>query len=137
MLVYATTDDLTTWTGEAAPANAAILLRSASGLIGEQTSLALYDVDAAGLPTDPAVVEAFRDATCAQAAAWAALGVDPVKGPAGVTPAVVGKQLGTAQLQYAAPATDARAAVTTQLVDDARRILTQAGLLSLFPLEIG
>ena len=93
MLIYATPTDLAAWTGTAAPANATQLLRSASLLVQEATNNAYYDTppDTSGgqssgsynyyrpdaLPSDPAVAAVLNEATCIQAAAWAALGIDP------------------------------------------------------------
>ena len=136
MLVHATASDLTAWTGTTAPANATALLRSASLLVDEATVTAVYATDDTGKATDTTVLGALRDATCAQAAAWAALGVDPVAGPAqqGATP-VSSKTLGSGSVSYdtsaAASVTvqTARARAVTELADDARRILAAAGLL--------
>jgi hypothetical protein len=65
---YATADELKTWLGvEAAPAGAARLLRDASRNVDTMLFAAHYRVDAEGMPTEPAVIEALRDATCAQA----------------------------------------------------------------------
>lgn len=80
MLVYATSDDLAAWTGEAAPTNATQLLRTASLAIREVTKTAFYATDDTGLPTDPNVAQAFNDACCAHAAALAAFDYDPTTG---------------------------------------------------------
>ena len=64
--VYATPEQLTEWTGRPAPADAERLLKRASEDIDAALVAAVYATDAAGMPTDPAVVQALADATCAQ-----------------------------------------------------------------------
>ncbi|PRA13354.1 hypothetical protein CQ010_01525 [Arthrobacter sp. MYb211] len=44
------------------------LLRTVSRTVEGLTRNARYETDVNGLPTDPVIAEAFRDATCAQAA---------------------------------------------------------------------
>ncbi|MCZ9348548.1 hypothetical protein NGM36_01785 [Streptomyces mutabilis] len=63
--VYATPEQLTAWTGRPAPADAERLLARASEDVESALLTALYATDAAGMPTDPAVVQALADATCA------------------------------------------------------------------------
>jgi hypothetical protein len=65
---YATTADLASFTGQAPPTGARQKLVEASDAVDDMLFSALYFVDSLGLPTDPAVAEAIRDATCAQAA---------------------------------------------------------------------
>lgn len=64
---YATAADLAAWLGGYPPANAAPLLARATDDIDSALVGAHYNVDADGFPTDTAVIEALRDATCAQA----------------------------------------------------------------------
>lgn len=66
--LYATTQDFENWTGVMpAPDNTELLLRLAGIEVDAMLLTALYDTDGQGMPTDPAVVTALRDATCAQA----------------------------------------------------------------------
>lgn len=132
MLVYATPADLQTWTGTAPPANAEQLLRSASLLVRRDTKTALYSTDDTGLPTDSDLAQALKDATTAQAAAWAAANVDPTAGPATVTGTPKSSSIGSGSIdlgQRDGLDTD-RAAITDRLVPDAAQILADAGLLS-------
>ncbi|MER8219694.1 hypothetical protein ABTZ58_03670 [Streptomyces sp. NPDC094143] len=69
--VFATVEQYEAYTGTSAPANASRLLARASRLVSAATKAALYDTDASGYPSDPDVLEAFRDATCAQVEVWA------------------------------------------------------------------
>jgi hypothetical protein len=73
--VYATSTDLAAYTGSSAPANADALLAKASRFLDSAVfRLCWFVADANGLPTDTVVIAAFRDAVCAQAAWWGALG---------------------------------------------------------------
>src|SRR5690349_18938769 len=74
--IYATAADLAAYTGSAAPATADALLAQASRMLdAEVFRLCYYQADpGTGMPTAQAVADAFRDATCAQAQWWDALG---------------------------------------------------------------
>ena len=65
-VVYATTTDLANWLHGPPPAGARRMLARATLRVDELCKTAVYDVDANNLPTDPAVIAALRDATCAQ-----------------------------------------------------------------------
>lgn len=133
MLIYATSGDLTAWDSTVAlPGNADSLLRSASLLIASKISSAYYTADTTGLPTDPDLVSALRDATCAQVCTWIALKIDPAAGQAGVTTPATAKKVGTASLTYTpiAAQTAARMAAANTLCDEAVLLLQQANLLS-------
>lgn len=142
MLIYATDEDLATWTGTTAPDNADALLRSASILVRDATRAALYDVDPSGKPSDSVISGAFRDATCAQAAMWAAAGIDPVEQGVGVTePAVVSKSMGGRSVTYAdlsgsVTVQQARSTAATTLCDEARAILAAEGLTDGQPRQV-
>lgn len=115
-----------------APTSAAVLLRQASSLVAEATRAALYSVDSEGLPTSTKYLTAFATATCAQAAAWSANGIDPTAGRAGAKAAIASKSLGGASVNYASYAADAAArsdlASGDVLVAEAVRVLDAAGL---------
>ncbi|NML50542.1 hypothetical protein HHL19_12815 [Streptomyces sp. R302] len=66
--VYATPAQLTQWTGKPPPPDAERLLTRASEDVDDALLTAIYDVDADGMPTDPAVAQALADAACAQVA---------------------------------------------------------------------
>lgn len=74
--VYATAADLAAsiYAVTPPPADVDNRLARASGIVEHAVALARYDVDANGLPTDAAVAEAMRQATCAQVAYWAETG---------------------------------------------------------------
>lgn len=135
MILYATSTDLASWTGQAAPDDAAALLRSASVLVRTATRAALYDVDSAGKPSDAVILGAFRDATCAQAAAWSAAKINPAEQGLGLgEPGVVSKSMGGRTVQYAdlsgsVTIQQQRATAATELCPEARNILAAEGLL--------
>ncbi|MGW4305076.1 hypothetical protein [Streptomyces californicus] len=64
--VYATPEQLADATGHPAPADAVRLLTRASEDVEDALRAAVYDTDATGMPTDPAVRDALAAATCAQ-----------------------------------------------------------------------
>lgn len=135
MLLYATTADLAEFTSEPAPANADRLLKGASALVRIATRTALYDTDSTGLPTDPDIVEAMRDATCAHAAEWARRGIDPASG---VTPAVPkSSSIGPASVNWGTTGGLSDEDTLVQLVPDASWYLDAAGLLNGTPVVWG
>ena len=132
VLVYAEPSDLVAWTGQEAPANAEVLLRSASILVRQVTRSAVYATDADGLPTDAATAGAMLSATCAHAAALAGAGVDPLA--AGTDAGVASTSIGSASISFEASGLSARAALRTQLCPEAQAILDAAGLAGQPPL---
>lgn len=131
LTVYATSGDLATWLGTTAPANAAILLRSASILVAAAANRDPYTDTPTG---DQATV--LRDATTAQAAAWVATGIDPAKLGIDAAP-VKSRKIGSGDISYdTAGQSEARTAAATELVPEARQILYTGGLLAL-PLPVG
>ena len=139
MPVYATPSDLADWLPDPAPVTVATLLARASRRVRRATITAVYDADTDGLPTNPHLRDAMRDAVCTQVATWVALGIDPVKGAADTVSTVASKSLGSASITYATNATaaQARADAATTLCPDALMILAEAGLLSWSPVAYG
>lgn len=120
MPVYATSEQLATWLGGTAPADASRLLARASELIDDVLLTAVYDVDPTGAPTDTATAQALADAVCAQVEFWAAGDEeDDVLGP------LQGAAVGSVQQQYGAG--DNRA-TPMYLAPRAARVLRAAGL---------
>lgn len=137
MLVYATPNDLAVWTGHATPSNALQLLRSASLAVREATELCFYAVDSDGFPSEYVKLQAFRDATCAQAAFLAANDIDPF---AGLQPGVESStKIGTASIVFADAdmAAEAKQAALGSIVIEAQRILRDAGVLPTDPWVVG
>ncbi|CAM2785902.1 MULTISPECIES: hypothetical protein [Streptomyces] len=74
--VYATPEQLAAWTGQPAPPGAERLLARASEDVDDALLSAVYRTDETGMPTDPAVVQALANATCAQVEYQLATGDD-------------------------------------------------------------
>jgi len=127
--VYATSADYASLGYGTPPTSIDLLLRQASRLVARATMADRYDTDVDGVPTDGPTLEAFKEATCCQAAAMAALNIDPASGGVTTTRTVNSKTLDGASVTYA-NAVDAetqRSAAATQLVPEARAILQDAG----------
>ncbi|WP_282792085.1 hypothetical protein [Streptomyces sp. CC224B] len=121
--VYATPAQLAAWTGEPAPPDAERLLARASEDVDDVLLCAVYATTAAGMPTDPAVVQALADATCAQVEYQLATGDDGTGatgrwGSVSIGPVTLGERRD-------APA----AAGDVDLAPRAHRALRRAGLL--------
>ena len=82
--IYATSAQYVTYTGQAAPSDIDARLAKASRFLDSQVfRLCWYEVvEATGLPSDALVIEAFRDAVCAQVQ-WG-IDVGDTTGAAGV-----------------------------------------------------
>ncbi|NKV28218.1 hypothetical protein GS921_00280 [Rhodococcus hoagii] len=131
MLVFATEDQLSSWTGAPSPLNASILLREASILVRDACKADVFDVLPNGLPEDDDKREALQDATCAQAAVWAATDVNPTAGAGGLAREVVSSGIDGASVAYNTASTDAaKAASIGTLCPSAYTILRSAGLAS-------
>lgn len=139
MPLYATPDELAVYMhpdteDPQPPADATVLLRTASGLVASAIASARYATDGDDLPTDPRKRDAVRDATMEQASAWAIHGLDPRKGAAQVERRVSSKSIGPASWSYesgsAADAAMDALASGERLTSAALGILDAAGLLS-------
>ncbi|KHJ74659.1 hypothetical protein [Rhodococcus sp. Chr-9] len=131
MLIYATPAELTTWMGRDAPDNATTLLREASTLVADACLADIYDTTPDRMPTDQSLRDAMRDATCIQAAFWAAHGIDPAKGRAGMDEIVVSSSIdGASETTNAGELEAAKASSMDGLVPTALRLLRFAGLAS-------
>lgn len=129
MLVYAESHDLADHMAEV-PDDAEVLIRFASVLVRRATRFDVYDTTPAGMPDDPWIIDAFRDATCVQAAMWAANGVNPAAGVAGVDGGVDSSTIAGATVKYNTSHVDeARASVDT-LAPMALAVLRAEGLAS-------
>lgn len=118
---FATTGDLVTYTGLPLPADARRLLIAASREVERLTRTAVYAVDTSGVPTDAAVAEALRDATC-EIVSWGQLTGDPT----GAIAAVSSASIGGVSLSFAK---GAGGGVADRLGPALTTILTNANLL--------
>lgn len=134
MLLYATEADLGTWIGEEPETDPKPLIRKASILVGNACRNDLYDVDNAGKPRDPDLVEAMRDAVCSQVEYWIVAGINPTAGAGGVGLVKVEKTVDGATVKYdttgVVAAVQSAVASLNSLTGDAIAILRNAGLAS-------
>lgn len=135
MLTYATTDDLQTWIGAAVPTDADQLLRTASMAVRDATMTNYYPVDGTGLPTDAKTLQAFKDATCAHAAALSDAKVSATAGGVLAANVATSKKVGSASIDYAGAgaATQAKQALLAGLCPEGVQILRQAGIACAAP----
>lgn len=132
-LIYATPTDLSAWIGSV-PDNVIALLRSASRLVRKATATAFYAVDTNLLPTDATYLQAFNDATCAQAAFWAANNIDPTTGGITTAAPIRARKIGSASLDYdtsvvsSVTAYAAKAFAARTLCEESQDILQLAGI---------
>lgn len=131
--VYATPDEYADWLGvDDPPTGSETALRRASMVVDQMLLGAVYDVDDDRLPTNADVVEALRDATCAQAEYARATGDASLVGAAGITQVSIGS------LSYTKAATGTAATTTGgngRWSPTAWEILQQAGLTGHVPWE--
>jgi hypothetical protein len=136
----ATPSDLATWMQNTAPANAIVLLRSASTLVLEATQGSYYLVDPlTGLATDAGVLAAMNQATCIQAAAWGIIGYNPLAGGVVTTKVKTSTKIGSGAVTYSGgdAVAASQAAVSDTLVPEALKVLQQNNLLGNGPYARG
>jgi hypothetical protein len=118
---YASADDLAAWLEAPVPDNVDQLLRSATFIIAAAINETPYTIVAD---------QPRKDATTAQAAAWAASGLDPSKLAAAATGLLTkSKNIGTASVSYDVPTVEQQQAAVKALAPDAYNILYVTGLL--------
>lgn len=136
MLVYAAPDDLMDgWLVEVPEEPVAVrAIKFASALVRRTTALDHYEVDPAGAPTDPDVIEAMRDATCAHAAMWIEAGINPAAGTVGREIGIASQSADGGSVTYAdSVSADEVASSLKHLCSTALDILHSAGLASTRP----
>ncbi|MBF6358197.1 hypothetical protein IU449_27245 [Nocardia higoensis] len=136
MLVYAQPDDLMSgWLDE--PPTTAVATRAiryASILVRTATRCDHYEVSPAGAPTEPDVIEAMRDATCAHAAMWITAGINPAAGSAGREIGIASQSADGGSVTYADSVTAEEVEVSLRrLIPTALDILRNAGMASTRP----
>ena len=133
--VYASSADYDDYVGKRGPDS--IDRRSfvaASRHIDRELRGAVYATDAHGMPTDPAIRKALRDATCAQVEAWVAAG-DPT-GTGAVTQ-FSSVSIGDVTLTRRPDNASGVAGNGTRLAEKAITVLMDAGLLPIQPWLVG
>lgn len=145
MATYAVDSDYRSYCGipdtGIVPSNLAQLLTAASWAVREATMTCFYQVDDNGVPIDGMLSAAFRDATCAQAQAMDALGIDPAMGGASQPNTAASKSISGASITYSSSEQQAaallRQQVATGLAPAAVRILRAAGMPLNTPWRVG
>ena len=109
------------------------LIRRASSLVQYATRAARFDVLPSGMPEDPDIMDALRDATCEQVAVWVENDITPGKLEAG-TAHVTTSNIGDATIGMSgAEAAAARDNAANTLCEYAQEILANAGLIGGYP----
>jgi hypothetical protein len=129
LIAYGAPPGVTVPTGAAASWS----LARASEHIDDLLTLAVYDTDVDGLPTDTAVVEAVRDATCAQVVWWAETGYSATGAP----PRYKSVSLGSLSLTKSDAASAGSSGDAERYAPTAVRHLRLAGLLDWRPQTTG
>lgn len=125
--VYATLSDYRDWSGDSTADLSDALLRRASLAIDSNLIGSFYDVDDdTGLPTKTKVIEALRDATCAQAEWYDEIGDTTGSGAAGQFQSA---QLGSASYTRGYTQAGSSAGNSSPLAPGAYEILKVEGML--------
>lgn len=127
---YATIEDFTDFLDpDPVPENAARLLKNASRKLDEALIGAVYDHDDEGVPTDPHLLEVFKEATCLQAQYVADLG-DETGANANVSQMRVGDV-------YTVRALSVVGSGTPRVSPEMLTLLQAEGLLPVYPIVWG
>lgn len=128
MRLFAKPADFEKYADMEPPENIDRLLRTASAWVTVAVRRARFDVDTAGNPADPDVVEALRDATCEQVLVWVENDITP--GKIADRGAVSSTSIGDASISYeTASVTAEREVLANVICDGAYMILDEAGLI--------
>lgn len=130
MLIFATAADVEKWMDEPLDGRSVdALLRRASSLVQRAVRSARFAVTPAGMPQDPDIEEALRDATCEQVTVWLENDVNPVEVASAAAP-VAASSIGDASINYgdSAASNAAKDNAATELHPAAFDILANAGL---------
>ena len=130
MLIFATDADVEKWMGEPLDGRSVdALLRRASSLVQRAVRSARFAVTPAGMPSDPDIEEALRDAVCEQVTVWLENDVNPVEVASAAAP-VAASSIGDASVNYgdSSASNAAKDSISTTLHPAAFDILANAGL---------
>ncbi|BAC73228.1 hypothetical protein AQJ43_23740 [Streptomyces avermitilis] len=127
-MAYATVEEFTDYLDpDPVPANASRLLDRASTKLDRLLTGAVYETNADGLPTDPALAAVFREAVCIQAQYIGALGDET-----GANANVASMTLGNQSIVRALGGRDGKG-TTPRVSQDLLDLLQVKGLLPVFP----
>lgn len=135
MLVFAQPDDVVAWAGYTfdEDVNLQPLIRRASSMVQRAVRSARFEVTPAGMPEDPDVMDALRDAVCEQVTVWVENDINPTV-IQGASSAVTSSSIGDASVSYSSvDAAQVKDQASNQLCDAALDILSNAGLIGGWP----
>ena len=135
MLVFAQPDDVVAWAGYTfdKDVNLQPLIRRASSMVQRAVRSARFEVTPAGMPEDPEVMDALRDAVCEQVTVWVENDINPTV-IQGASSAVTSSSIGDASVSYSSvDAAQVKDQAANQLCDAALDILANAGLIGGWP----
>ena len=135
MLVFAKPDDVVTWAGYAfdKDVNLQQLIRRASSMVQRAVRSARFEVTPAGMPEDPEVMDALRDAVCEQVTVWVENDISPTA-IASATGVVTSSSIGDASVSYSSvDAAAVKDQAANELCDAALDVLANAGLIGGWP----
>lgn len=130
MLIFATDADVEKWMDEPLDGRSVdSLLRRASSLVQRAVRSARFAVTPAGMPEDPDIEDALRDAVCEQVTVWLENDVNPVEVASAAAP-VAASSIGDASINYgdSSASNAAKDNAATALHPAAFDILANAGL---------
>ena len=135
MLVFARPDDVVAWAGYTfdKDVNLQPLIRRASSMVQRAVRSARFEVNPAGMPEDPVIVDALRDAVCEQVTVWVENDISPteIQSAAG---GVTSSSIGDASVSYSTvEASQVKDQAANELCDAALDILANAGLIGGWP----
>lgn len=131
MLVFAQPDDVVAWAGYTfdKDVNLQPLIRRASSMVQRAVRSARFEVTPAGMPEDPDVMDALRDAVCEQVTVWVENDINPTV-IQGASSAVTSSSIGDASVSYSSvDAAQVKDQAASELCDAAVDILANAGLI--------
>lgn len=135
MLVFAQPDDVVKWAGYTFDKDVELepLIKRASSMVQRAVRAARFEVTPAGMPEDPDVMDALRDATCEQVTMWVENDINPVRMES-ANVGVTSSSIGDASVSYNTDSVNAvRDQMARELCEEAMMILGNAGLLGGFP----
>ena len=135
MLGVAQPDDVVAWAGYTfdKDVNLQPLIRRASSMVQRAVRSARFEVTPAGMPEDPDVMDALRDAVCEQVTVWVENDINPTV-IQGASSAVTSSSIGDASVSYSSvDAAQVKDQAASELCDAALDILANAGLIGGWP----
>lgn len=135
MLVFAQPDDVVKWAGYEFDDDVKLepLIRRASSMVQRAVRAARFEVTPAGMPEDPEVMDALRDAVCEQVTVWVENDINPtVIQAAGKN--ITSSSIGDASVSYSSVgAAQVKDQAANELCGAALDILANAGLIGGWP----